>query len=264
MQHEGSTLVDVTTSVGGLEWGTVDAVLFDLDGVITPTAEVHMHAWAEMFAPYLESRHAAPYTEQDYFAHVDGKPRYYGVAALLASRDLDVPWGDPSDTPDTDTVCGLGNRKNALFGEVLVRDGVQAYPGSLELLDALDARGTRMAIVSSSANAPDVLKAAGLLERFETVVDGAVAREHRLPGKPRPDTYEFAADALGVPHTRAAVVEDAVSGVEAGAAGDFAVVVGVDRGAGAQTLLAHGADLVVADLAELVPGVQALTGAGRR
>jgi HAD superfamily hydrolase (TIGR01509 family) len=153
-------------------------------------------------------------------------------------------------------VCGLGNRKNALFGEVLARDGVRAYPGSLELLDALDARGTRMAIVSSSANAPDVLMAAGLLERFETVVDGAVAREHRLPGKPRPDTYEFAADTLGVPHARAAVVEDAVSGVQAGAAGDFAVVIGVDRGAGADTLLSHGADVVVEDLAELVDGVQ--------
>jgi beta-phosphoglucomutase family hydrolase len=262
-QHVGLRVVGVVTSVEGLDWSTVDAVLFDLDGVITPTAEVHMHAWAEMFAPYLEERHVAPYSEQDYFAHIDGRPRYDGVAALLASRDLDVPWGDPSDTPDADTVCGLGNRKNALFGEVLARDGVQVYPGSLELLDALDARGTRMAIVSSSANAPDVLRAAGLLERFETVVDGAVAREHQLPGKPRPDTYEFAADALGVPHPRAAVVEDAVSGVQAGAAGDFAVVVGVDRGAGADTLLSHGADVVVEDLAELVDGVQAPTGARR-
>jgi beta-phosphoglucomutase family hydrolase len=254
----------VATGVEELDWSTVDAVLFDLDGVITPTAEVHMHAWAEMFTAFLEDRHVAPYTAEDYFAHVDGKPRYEGVAALLASRGLDVPWGDPTDTPDTDTICGLGNRKNELFGIVLERDGVQAYPGSVELLDALDARGTRMAIVSSSANAPDVLRAAGLLSRFETVVDGVVARERRLPGKPRPDTYEFAADALGVPHDRAAVVEDAVSGVEAGAAGDFAVVVGVDRGAGADTLLAHGADLVVEDLAELVQGVQAPTAQGAR
>ena len=238
-----------------LDWSAVDAVLFDLDGVITPTAEVHMHAWAEMFTPVLARHGVAPYTEQDYFEHVDGKPRYDGVAALLASRGLDLPWGDPADPPETESVCGFGNRKNLLFGEVLARDGVKAYPGSVALLDALDARGTRMAIVSSSANAPDVLRAAGLLERFETVVDGAVAKARRLPGKPRPDTYQHAADVLGVPHGRSVVVEDAVSGVQAGAAGDFAHVVGVDRGAGADTLLAHGADVVVTDLAELVDGV---------
>jgi len=233
----------------------VDAFLFDLDGVITPTAEVHMHAWAEMFTPVLATYGVAPYTEQDYFEHVDGKPRYDGVAALLASRGLDLPWGDPADPPETESVCGLGNRKNLLFGEVLARDGVQAYPGSVALLDVLDARGTRMAIVSSSANAPDVLRAAGLLERFETVVDGSVAKARGLPGKPRPDTYQHAADVLGVPHRRSVVVEDAVSGVQAGAAGDFAHVVGVDRGAGVGTLLAHGADVVVTDLAELVDGV---------
>jgi HAD superfamily hydrolase (TIGR01509 family) len=256
LQQNGSRLADVATSAGGLDWGMVEAVLFDLDGVITPTAEVHKHAWAEMFTAFLDGQGVDPYTEQDYFAHVDGKPRYDGVAALLASRGLDVPWGGPDDTPDTVSVCGLGNRKNVLFGEVLARDGVRAYPGSLELVDALEDRGTRMAIVSSSANAPDVLEAAGLLGRFETVVDGAVAREHRLRGKPCPDTYEFAADTLGVTHPHAVVVEDAVSGVEAGAAGDFAAVVGVDRGAGAQQLLSHGADLVVDDLAELVPGVE--------
>jgi beta-phosphoglucomutase family hydrolase len=236
-----------------LDWDAVDAVLFDLDGVITPTAEVHMHAWAEMFAEFLAEREVAPYTEQDYFSYVDGKPRYEGVASLLASRDIDLPWGDPSDPPEAATVCGLGNRKNLLFGEVLARDGVEAFPGSLQLLDALDARGTRMAIVSSSANAPDVLRAAGILDRFETVVDGAVAKERGLPGKPRPDTYEHAADALGVPHERAVVVEDALSGVQAGAAGSFACVVGVDRGAGEQALLEHGADVVVSDLAELLP-----------
>jgi beta-phosphoglucomutase family hydrolase len=239
-----------------LDWGSVDAVLFDLDGVITPTAEVHMHAWAEMFGAFLAEQHAAPYTEHDYFAHVDGRPRYDGVGAVLASRGLELPWGTPDDTPETESVCGLGNRKNAVFGAILARDGVRAYPGSVQLLDALDARGTRMAIVSSSANAPDVLRAAGLLDRFGTVVDGAVARAERLPGKPRPDTYEFAADTLGVDHRRAVVVEDAVSGVEAGAAGDFALVVGVDRGAGAGTLREHGADLVVRDLAELVPGAR--------
>ena len=246
----------MTTDVGLVDWSTVDAVLFDLDGVITPTAEVHMHAWAEMFASYLSGQDVAPYTDQDYFAYVDGKPRYAGVSALLASRGIELPWGEPDDTADMFTVCGLGNRKNVLFSEILAREGVQAYPGSVDLLDALDARGTRMAIVSSSANAPAVLEAAGLSSRFETVVDGEVARKHELAGKPRPDTYEFAADVLGVPHPRAVVVEDAVSGVEAGAAGDFALVVGVDRGAGAQTLLEHGADIVVDDLADLVRGVE--------
>lgn len=251
-----STLVGVTTTPDDLDWTGVDAVLFDLDGVITPTAAVHMHAWATMFSQYLDEQGAAPYSEQDYFAYVDGRPRYDGVAALLAAREIELPWGSAGDTPETATVCGLGNRKNVLFSEILARDGVRAYPGSVDLLDVLDDRGTRLAIVSSSANAPDVLRAAGLLDRFETVVDGAVASQQQLPGKPRPDTYEYAADILGVPHERAVVVEDAVSGVEAGAAGTFAVVVGVDRGAGADTLLAHGADVVVVDLAELVPGAR--------
>jgi beta-phosphoglucomutase family hydrolase len=252
-----SRLVDVATTVEGLQWGAVDAVLFDLDGVITPTAEVHMHAWAEMFTAFLAQVDVPPYTRDDYFQHIDGRPRYDGVAALLASRGIDLPWGDPSDTPRTQTVCGLGNRKNDAFAEILERDGVTPYRGSVELLDALEERGTAVAIVSSSANAPQVLRAAGLGDRFGTVVDGMVARAQRLPGKPRPDTYQHAADALGVSHSRAMVVEDAVSGVRAGAAGDFAVVVGVDRGVGADALLAAGADLVVADLAELVPGVRA-------
>jgi HAD superfamily hydrolase (TIGR01509 family) len=243
-----------------VDWSSVDAVLFDLDGVITPTAEVHMHAWAEMFKPFLEERGSEPYSDKDYFAHIDGKPRYEGVAGLLEARDIDLPWGDPSDPSDQksgeETVCGLGNRKNDLFGEVLARDGVEAYPGSLSLLDALEERGTRMAIVSSSANAPDVLRAAGIIDRFGTVVDGAVAKKRELAGKPKPDTYEFAADELDVPHRRSIVVEDAVSGVQAGAAGDFAYVVGVDRGAGADTLLSNGADVVVDDLAELVDDVR--------
>lgn len=238
-----------------MTWDAVDAVLFDLDGVITPTAEVHMHAWAEMFTPFLAEHGVAPYTEQDYFAYVDGRPRYDGVATLLASRGIDLPWGDPADAPAAETVCGLGNRKNELFGEVLVRDGVTPYPGSVRLIDVLEDRSTPMAVVSSSANAPDVLQAAGLTGRFTTVVDGTVAREHSLPGKPRPDTYQYAADLLGVPHDRAVVVEDAVSGVQAGAAGGFALVVGVDRGAGADTLRANGAGIVVQDLAELVPVV---------
>jgi len=242
-----------------MKWDAVDAVLFDLDGVITPTAEVHMHAWAEMFSPFLAEHGVAPYTEQDYFAYVDGRPRYDGVETLLEARGIDLPWGDPSDSPAAETVCGLGNRKNEMFGKVLARDGVTPYPGSVRLIDVLEDRSTPMAVVSSSANAPEVLHAAGLTGRFAAVVDGAVAREHSLPGKPRPDTYQYAADLLGVRHDRAVVVEDAVSGVQAGAAGGFALVVGVDRGAGADTLRANGAGIVVQDLAELVPAVLEVT-----
>jgi beta-phosphoglucomutase family hydrolase len=236
-----------------LAWTDYDAVLFDLDGVITPTAEVHMHAWAAMFTDFLERRGEAPYVEADYFAHIDGRPRYEGVAAMLASRGIELPWGDPADDPSAETVCGLGNRKNLAFSEVLEADGVEAYPGSVALVDRLLEMGRRVAIVSSSANAPDVLRAAGIIDKFETVVDGAVARDRQIAGKPKPDTYVYAAEQLGAPLARAVVVEDAISGVQAGAAGDFGLVIGVDRGVGADALLANGADLVVADLAELVP-----------
>lgn len=230
----------------------LDAVLFDLDGVLTPTAVVHMHAWARLFAPLLAERDAAPYTDADYFAHIDGKPRYDGVRTLLASRGIDLPWGDPTDSPDTETVCGLGNRKNAVFTQVLETEGVTPYPGSVRLVDALIADGRKVAVVSSSRNAVPVLAAAGLTDRFPVVVDGLVAAERGIPGKPAPDTYLDAARQLGVPADRAVVVEDAESGVASGRAGAFGLVVGVDRGAGAAVLLEQGADLVVDDLAELV------------
>lgn len=231
-----------------------DAALFDLDGVLTPTAEVHMRAWAEMFNSFLAGRGLTePYTDADYFAYVDGKPRYDGVRSFLASRGITLPEGEPTDPPEAETVCGLGNRKNGAFSAVLARDGVAPYPGSVRLLDHLAARGVAMAVVSSSQNAPMVLRAAGLDGRFDIVVDGKLARAERLPGKPAPDTYLYAADALGVPKERAVVFEDAVSGVQAGRAGAFGLVVGVDRGVGAQTLIDEGADLVVADLEELLP-----------
>jgi len=234
-------------------WGEYDAVLFDLDGVITPTAEVHMRAWAEMFGEVLAERGVAePYTDQDYFDHVDGKPRYDGVRDFLASRDIEVPEGTPDDPASAETVCGLGNRKNELFGEVLRRDGVTAYPGSVRLLDQLRDQGMPMAIVSSSRNAPDVLEAAGVTDYFSVVVHGGVAAERDLAGKPAPDTYEAAADDLGVPHDRAVVLEDATSGVAAGAAGSFGLVIGVDRGVGEQALRDAGAEVVVTDLGELV------------
>ena len=230
----------------------LDAVLFDLDGVLTPTAVVHMHAWARLFAPLLDARGVAPYADADYFAHIDGKPRYDGVASLLASRGIELPWGDPADSPDTETVCGLGNRKNAVFTQVLETEGVTPYPGSVRLVDALIAAGRKVAVVSSSRNAVPVLAAAGLTDRFPVVVDGLVAAARGLRGKPDPATYLDAAAQLGVPRERAVVVEDAESGVASGRAGDFGLVVGVDRGAGADVLMEQGADLVVEDLAELL------------
>jgi beta-phosphoglucomutase family hydrolase len=243
-----------------VDWRAYGAVLFDLDGVVTPTAEVHMRAWSRMFNDFLEHEAGdlagdrSPYTDVDYFAHVDGKPRYDGVRDFLASRGIELPEGTSEDAPSELTVRGLGNRKNDAFNEVLERDGVQAYQGSMRLLDHLRGLGIPLAVVSSSANAPAVLDAAGLSDRFATVVDGRVATREHLPGKPAPDTFAFAARTLGVPVEEAVVVEDAVSGVKAGAAGGFGLVIGVDRGAGESTLTDAGADLVVADLGDLVPG----------
>jgi beta-phosphoglucomutase family hydrolase len=228
-----------------VHWADYAAVLFDLDGVVTPTAEVHMRAWSEMFNTYLETQPGqAPYTVADYFAHVDGKPRYDGVRDFLTSRRIPAP---------DDLVHDLGDRKNDAFNLVLARDGVTAYPGSVALLDHLAGLGTPLAVVSSSVNAPAVLEAAGLSDRFETVVSGAVAKERGLPGKPAPDTFVYAAEVLGATPATSVVLEDAVSGVRAGRAGDFGLVVGVDRGAGASTLTEAGADLVVTDLRDLVP-----------
>lgn len=222
-----------------------------------------MRAWAEMFNAFLEeyaADHAgadtSPYTDADYFAHVDGKPRYDGVRDFLAARSIIVPEGDDTDVPadsEGQTVRGLGDRKNDAFNAVLERDGVAAYPGSVALLDYLRELQMPLAVVSSSANAPAVLEAAGLADRFATVVDGRVASELGLPGKPSPDTFVRAAEVLGATPATAAVLEDAVSGVRAGRAGDFGLVIGVDRGAGVDTLTGAGADLVVADLADLVP-----------
>lgn len=231
--------------------------LFDLDGVLTPTATVHMHAWARLFRPFLEARGAAPYRDEaDYFAYIDGKPRYDGVRSLLASRGIELPEGDVTDAPGAETVHGLGNRKNAAFNETLAEEGVAAYPASVAFLDAIEAAGCLVAVVSSSKNAPAVLEAAGLLDRFEVIVDGAVAARDGIPGKPAPDTFERAAVLLGLPTTACAVVEDAESGVRAGSTGDFGLVVGVDRGAGRDTLFDLGADLVVDELDELIPAVE--------
>lgn len=236
-----------------VDWNEFDAALFDLDGVITPTAEVHMRAWQQMFSEYFAARGGVdPYLESDYFTYLDGKPRYDGVRSLLTSRGITLDDGDPSDAATLETVSGLGNRKNEVFAKVLKTEGVVAYPGSVKLVEWLKARGTKLAIVSSSANAPDVLRAAGIFDDFPVIVDGAVAKTKGITGKPAPDMFWYAADELGVPRERAVVFEDALSGVQAGAAGDFGLVIGVDRGAGTEALTAAGADVVVQDLEELL------------
>lgn len=230
-----------------------DAVLFDLDGVLTPTAEVHMRAWKEMFDELFTAWGIEPaYTERDYFDYVDGKKRYDGVASLLRSRDVEVPWGDPSDDPSLDTVCGVGNRKNVVFSRILRAEGIAPYPGSVAVLDALQAAGTPIAVVSSSKNAVEVLEAAGIRDRFPVVMDGVIAERDHLASKPAPDVFAEAARMLRVDPARSAAVEDALSGVASASSAGFALVVGVDRGVGADDLAAAGADVVVDDLQAFV------------
>lgn len=213
-----------------------------------------MRAWSQMFNDFLSARGIdEPYTDADYFAYVDGKPRYEGVASFLASRGIELPVGQASDIPETDSVCGLGNRKNEYFNHVLARDGIAPYPGSLRLLDYLAAVELPMAVVSSSRNAEAVLDAAGLVDYFTVVMDGNLGHQLGLPGKPAPDVFVRAAQLLDVPVAESVVLEDALSGVAAGAAGGFGLVVGIDRGAGVDALEAAGADLVVSDCEELLP-----------
>jgi beta-phosphoglucomutase family hydrolase len=228
-----------------------DAVLFDLDGVLTPTAEVHMHAWQTLFEELFATWDITPpYSERDYFEYLDGKKRYDGVASLLRSRDIEVPWGHPSDPPEADTVCGIGNRKNAVFERLLREEGIAPYPGSLALLDELTAAGTPVAVVSSSKNAEEVLRVAGLYDRFAVVMDGVIAERDHLASKPAPDVFIEAARMLGADPARSVAVEDALSGVQSAVAGGFGLVVGVDRGVGSDVLREAGAHVVVADLEE--------------
>ena len=236
-----------------------DAVLFDLDGVLTSTARVHARSWKAMFDDFLSRRAAGgkeafrPFDiEGDYRPYVDGKLRYEGVRSFLASRDISLPEGEPEDPPTADTVCGLGNRKDELVKAAIDRGEVEAYPGSVALVRRLRQQGIRTAVVSSSNNCEHVLQAAGILDLFEARVDGLVASQLELPGKPAPDTFLRAAALLGVPPARAVVVEDAIAGVQAGRAGGFGLVVGVGREGSGDALRANGADVVVADLGELL------------
>lgn len=225
-----------------------DAYLFDLDGVITPTVLLHRRAWRETFEQVFSIRGAEPYRESDYFESLDGRPRFAGVSVLLATRGIELPEGDETDD-GLDTIRGIGNRKNRAFAEMLERDGIEPYPGSLALVLRLGALGKPLAVVSSSRNTEAVLRAAGLRERFAAIVDGVVAAREGLPGKPAPDTFLRAAELLGASPDRCVVFEDAVSGVAAGRAGGFGLVVGVDRGTGRPALMAAGAHIVVDDLA---------------
>ncbi|MFC3503968.1 HAD family hydrolase [Micromonospora krabiensis] len=237
----------------------VTACLFDLDGVLTQTARVHNAAWTETFDAYLRQRAAAsgePYRPfdpgPDYNRYVDGRPRADGVRTFLASRGIVLPEGHPDDPPDAETVNGIGNRKNVLLLERLRTQGVDVYPGSVAYLKAVAAAGLRRAVVTASANGREVVAAAGLESLLEVRVDGLVARADQLRGKPYPDTFLTGARLLGVDPAQAAVFEDALSGVEAGRAGRFGYVVGVDRVGQADELLTHGADVVVTDLADLL------------
>lgn len=235
----------------------IRAGLFDLDGVLTKTATVHAAAWKEMFDDFLRARATGtgqPFVpfdlHEDYDRYVDGKKRADGVRSFLASRGIELPEGSPDDPPAAATIHGLGNRKNELVLAKLA-DGVEVYPGSVRYVEALRDAGLARAVVSSSANTKTVLEVTGLDALFDTVVDGVVADQENLAGKPAPDTFLAAAQRLGVPPEQAAVFEDALAGVEAGRAGKFGCVVGVDRVGQADDLRRHGADVVVTDLAEL-------------
>ena len=231
----------------------ITACLFDLDGVLTKTAEVHARAWKETFDRFLAKREEKPFDlVHDYDEYVDGKPRLDGVRDFLASRGIELPDGSPDDPPDADTVNGLADAKNELVLSLIREQGVDAYEGSVRYLQAAREAGLRRAVVSSSHNCHDVLVAAGIENLLEVRVDGVVAEERHLRGKPAPDTFLEAARILGVAPAHAVVFEDALAGVQSGHEGGFGYVVGVDRAGQRDGLLAHGASVVVDDLAELL------------
>jgi beta-phosphoglucomutase family hydrolase len=241
----------------------IRACLFDLDGVLTQTAKVHAAAWKEMFDAFLKARaeregkEFKPFDKhEDYDKYVDGKPRSDGVRSFFESRGIHLPEGSPEDPEDAETIAGLGNRKNTLVLKLIEEQGVQPYEGSVRYVKAAIEAGLRRAVVSSSTNCEAVLKAAGIEDLFEKVIDGHVTEREGLRGKPAPDTFLAGAKALGVDRSEAVVFEDALAGVEAGRAGKFGYVVGVDRVDQAKELATHGADVVVEDLAELLEATE--------
>jgi beta-phosphoglucomutase family hydrolase len=239
--------------------GRFDAVLFDMDGVLTDTARIHAASWKKMFDAFLRQRAEAtgerfrPFEMEDYELDVDGRPRYDGVRGFLESRGIKLPEGSPEDSSSCETVCGLGNRKNEMVTEVIKTVGVDAYPGSVALVRYVRDHGLRTAVVSASANCAAVLEEAKIADLFEARVDGIVLEERRLRGKPQPDSFLEAARILRVDPARTVVFEDAISGVQAGHAGSFGLVVGVSRKNDEDALAQNGADIVVHDLAELIP-----------
>jgi beta-phosphoglucomutase family hydrolase len=236
----------------------ITACLFDLDGVLTRTAVVHAAAWKRMFDDYLRERAERtgedwrPFDDADYTQYVDGMPRADGVRSFLRSRGITLPEGDTDDPPEAETVRGLGTRKNDLVVRLIREQGVEVYEGSVRFVEAAKAAGLRRAVVSSSNNTAEVLRITGIEDLFEARIDGVVAEREGLPGKPAPDTFLAGARALGVEPANAAVFEDALAGVEAGRAGAFGYVIGVDRHGDPDGLAQRGADIVVADLAELL------------
>jgi beta-phosphoglucomutase family hydrolase len=234
-----------------------DAVLFDLDGVITATARIHASAWKQAFDEILKKRAGGesfkPFDKHfDYEDYVDGKPRYDGAQSFLESRNIDLPRGNPDDLPDKETVCGIANRKNKLFEEALKKEQVDVFEGTVAWIRWLRQAGIKTAVVSSSKHCEAILQNAGISTLFDARMDGDMADRLNLEGKPAPDTYLKAAEMLGVEAGRAVVVEDALAGVEAGRNGRFGLVIGVDRKHGADLLREHGADIVVTDLQEMI------------
>ncbi|MBE0559064.1 MAG: beta-phosphoglucomutase family hydrolase [Proteobacteria bacterium] len=238
---------------------SIDALLFDLDGVLTPTAEIHATCWKLMFDEFLQAwspEHAIPFRPftiaTDYRRYVDGKPRYDGVRSFLDARAIRLPYGHPDDPPGHRSVCSLGNRKNELVTLVLHRDGIEPFPGVVELLQQIRQAGMKTAVVSSSKNCKTVILAAGIEGLFDVRVDGLTIVERGLTGKPAPDMFLEAARQLQVEPGRAAVVEDAISGVQAGAAGNFALVIGIAHGEEAEQLRSHGAHIILRTLGDLL------------
>ncbi|MCK5350310.1 MAG: beta-phosphoglucomutase family hydrolase, partial [Desulfobacula sp.] len=238
-----------------------DAVLFDLDGVVTRTADTHATAWKKLFDEYLKKKSGTdnyiPFNlKDDYIRYVDGKPRNKGIKSFIASRSIDIPYGLVHDTPDMETICGLGNRKNQIFSDLLKKEGVRVYESTVDLIRQLRKNGFKTAIVSSSKNCRQVLKAAGIEALFDTRVDGIVSESLGLTGKPEPDIFLEVAKRLDVDVNRCVVVEDALSGVEAGKKGGFGMVIGVNRADQAKQLKKKGAHLVVTDLCEIKAGAR--------